>query len=72
MTAALERAFTKASRLPKAAQKQLAEQLLEDIDGELRWDQTLADSQSLLERMAAKAREAKRHGKTIRKGFDEL
>jgi hypothetical protein len=59
-------AFDKASRLPKAAQKQLAEQLLEDIDGELKRDQTLASSQGLLERVAAKARDAKRRGKTVR------
>jgi len=72
MTALLAKAFAKASRLPQAAQEQLAEQLLAEVEGELQWDQTLARSQNLLEKMAADARRAKRAGKTTRKGFDEL
>ncbi len=72
MTVSLEKAFAKASRLPRAAQEQLAEQMLEDIEGELKWDQTLADSQKLLEEMAGNARKAKRQRKILRKGFDEL
>lgn len=72
MTAVLEKAFARASRLPKAAQKQLAEQMLEEIEGEMDWDQTLTESQPLLERMAAKVRAAKRQRKTVHKGFDEL
>ena len=72
MTLLLEKAFAKASHLPRAAQEQLAEQLLEDVEGELNWDQTLAASQPLLEKMAGKARIAKRQGKTVRKGFDKL
>jgi hypothetical protein len=72
MTVLLEKAFAKASDLPRAAQEQLAEQILEDIEGEVRWDKTLNDSQDLLEKMAGKARQAKKQGKTTRKGFDEL
>jgi hypothetical protein len=72
MTASLEQAFVKASHLPRAAQEQLATQMLQDIEGELKWDQTLADSQEHLEKLARKARIAKRRGKTVRKGFDEL
>ena len=72
MTAALQKAFAKASRLPEAAQEQLAAQVLEDIGGELKWDQTLANSQDLLERLARKARLSRRQGKISRKGFDEL
>ena len=62
----------KASHLPRAAQQQLATQMLEDIEGETKWDHTLAESQGLLEKMANKARTAKRKGKSVRKGFDEL
>ena len=47
-------------------------QMLTDIEGELKWDRTLAGSQRLLEKLASKARVAKRHGKTVCKGFDEL
>ena len=72
MTRSLEEAFAKASSLPEDAQEQLAEQLTEDIEGELKWDQTLADSQGLLEKMADKARRAQQEGKTVHKGFDEL
>jgi hypothetical protein len=49
MTASLARAFEEASRLPEPAQEQLAEQLLEDLEGEARWDETLGNSQNLLE-----------------------
>ncbi len=72
MTALLEKVFAEASHLPKAVQEQLAEQMLEDIAAELKWDRTLAGSQRLLEKMATKARRAKKFGKTVRKGFDEL
>jgi hypothetical protein len=50
----------------------LADQLLEDISAELKWDATLRKSQGVLEKLAAKARRAKRAGKTFRKGIDEL
>ena len=72
MTTSLKKAFAKASSLPEEVQEQLAEQMLEDIEGELKWDQTLADSQGLLEDLARKARRAQQEGKTTKKGFDEL
>lgn len=72
MVRSLAKVLTKASHLPEAAQEQLAAQLLEEIEGELKWDQTLAESQDLLENMAQKARRARQRGKTTRKGFDEL
>jgi hypothetical protein len=72
MTVLLRKAFAKASSLSRPAQEQLAEQLLEEIDAEGKWDKTLATSQDLLEKLAAKARRAKRAGKTVAKGFDEL
>ena len=72
MTASLERAFAKSSNLPKAAQNQLAKQMIDDIEAELKWDQTLANSQELLEKMARNARQARRAGNVICKGFDEL
>lgn len=72
MTALLENAFSKASHLPKSIQEQLARQMLEEIDAELKWDPSLAKSQDFLEKQAEKARDAKRRGKIVRKGFDEL
>jgi hypothetical protein len=67
MTPSLEKAFAKASRLSEAAQEQLAEQVLDDIAGELKWDQALAKSQGLLERLARQTISAKRRGKTSKK-----
>ena len=72
MTTSLEKAFAKAATLPGPAQEQLAEQLLEDIEGELKWDRTLAGLQDLLESLADKARQARQQGRTTAKGFDEL
>jgi hypothetical protein len=72
MTQMLEKAFAKAAKMPAELQEQLAEQLLEDIEGEMKWYSTLRKSQKLLERMARDAREARKHGKTRKKGFDEL
>jgi hypothetical protein len=72
MTAVLRKAFARASSLPKPAQEQLAAQMLDDIAGEEKWDKTLARSQPLLEKLAAKARRASKAGKTVTKGFDEL
>jgi hypothetical protein len=46
--------------------------LLEDIEGEMKWDKTLGKSQKLLERMARDARDARKQKKTHKKGFDEL
>jgi hypothetical protein len=72
MTASLEKAFAKAACLSEAAQEQLAEQVLDDIAGERKWDQALAKSQGLLERLSKQARASRRRGKTLKKGFDEL
>ncbi len=46
--------------------------MLDDIEAELKWDKTLANSQPLIEKMAGKARRDRKRRKTVRKGFDEL
>ncbi len=56
MTLLLKNAFEKASQLPDDAQELLAHQLLDDIEAELRWDETLSKSQNSLEKLADKAR----------------
>jgi hypothetical protein len=70
MTASLQKAFAKASRLPLPLQEELAAQLLDDMKAEAKWDRTLAKSQPLLERLAAKALAQKSRGRTKRGGFD--
>jgi hypothetical protein len=72
MTTLLQQAFEKASQLPVELQDQLAKNLLEDIAGELQWDTTLAHSEDLLEKLAAKALREFEDGRTRPQGFDEL
>lgn len=72
MTELLRKAFEQASRLPDRLQDEVAQELLEDIEGEVLWDDTLARSQDQLEKMADRALEAFRAGRTRKAGFDEL
>jgi len=72
MTKLLAKAFQKASRLSDRVQDQLAQELLEEIEWESRWDQTLANSQDKLDKMADKALREYKAGKTKQMGFDEL
>jgi hypothetical protein len=74
MTVLFKKALAKATDLPKPVQNELAKQLLEDIEAELKWDRTLASpkSQKLLAHMAKKALKNFRSGKTIAKDWDNL
>ena len=72
MTTLLQEAFDKASKLPPGTQDLLAREIIEEIEGEARWDETLTHSQPLLEKMAQRALENQRDGKTRQAGFDEL
>lgn len=72
MTKLLTEAFERASSLAEDLQDQLAQEFLEEIAWEARWDQTLAGSQDKLDRLAEKAEREYRAGKTKEMGFDEL
>jgi hypothetical protein len=72
MTKLLTQAFEKASELPDDLQDQLAMEVIDEIEWESRWDQTLANSQDKLEQMAEKAEKEYRSGETKKIGFDEL
>ncbi len=72
MTALLSQAFDKAAKLPEAIQEQIALQLLEDIDAESKWDQTFAETQNQLAKLADKALHDIKAGKAKKMGFDEL
>jgi hypothetical protein len=72
MTILLTKAFEEASRLPEEVQNEIAERLLEEIDGEDHWDQTLASTPDVLEKLADKALEDFKAGRTKKMGFDEL
>ncbi|WP_210407593.1 hypothetical protein [Hydrocoleum sp. CS-953] len=73
MTNLLTEAFKKAQNLPEHIQDQLAKQLIEDIESELQWQQTLSKPQnSILDELARKALNESSEGKTRVMGFDEL
>lgn len=73
MTNLLAEAFKKAQKLPDYLQDELAEQLIEDVENEQKWQQTLSQPQNAkLEELAAKALSDFINGKTKEMGFDEL
>ena len=74
MTTLLQRAFTEIQKLPNYLQDELAQQLLEDIESELKWQKSLSREDielgSLLE-MAQEALLEDQEGRTEDKGFGE-
>lgn len=67
MTELLEQAFKKAQKLSSHLQDELAQQLLEDIENELKWQESLSDSDvnlDAIEEMAQMALVEDREGKT--------
>ena len=74
MTKLLEKAFQEAQKLSESLQNDIAEQLLTDIENELKWQETLADSNinlDILTQMAQSALMEDQEGKTEAKGFGE-
>ena len=74
MTELLEQAFKKAQKLSNDLQDELAQQLLEDIENELKWQESLSDPDvniDVFEEMAQRALIEDREGKTEEKGFGE-
>jgi len=49
-----------------------ASELLQELAGEARWDQTLAESGEALDKMAEQALKEHRASRTKKMGFDEL
>jgi hypothetical protein len=73
MTNLLTEAFKKVQDLPDYLQDELAEQLIEDVENELQWQQQLSQPQhSKLDELAAKALSDSTQCKTKEMGFDEL
>ncbi len=64
MTALLSKAMERIANLPADMQDEIAEQLLDDLENEMRWQKTLAKPQPKLRRLAEKAIEASNKGKT--------
>ena len=73
MTELLTEAFNKAQNLPEHLQNELAQKLMEDIESELQWQQTLSQPQnSSLDKLARQALNDSSEGKTKEMGFDEI
>jgi DNA phosphorothioation-dependent restriction protein DptG len=74
MTQLLQKAFHEAQKLSEHLQDELAQQLLADIENELKWQETLANPDTdldILRQMAQEALNEDREGKTEEKGFGE-
>jgi hypothetical protein len=74
MTKLLEKAFQEAQKLSESLQNDIAEQLLTNIENELKWQETLADQNinlDILTQMAQAALIEDQEGKTEAKGFGE-
>ena len=72
MTNLLSKVIRRIEALPVELQNEIAEQLLDDLDNELRWQKTLSKPQAKLGKLGAKALEESNTGKTRKMGFDEL
>lgn len=64
MTMLLEKAFKKASQLPKVEQNVFAKWVLEELETEKKWEGMFAESEDLLDKLADEALAADRQGKT--------
>ena len=72
MTILLAGLIKKIDAFPEEIPDEIAKQILEDIENELRWQETLAQPQGKLEQLAEKALEDPKAGRTKKMGFDEL
>jgi hypothetical protein len=70
----LSKAVQKAQELPEAIQDELAEQFIEDIENEIKWQETLSKPQDslILKELAQKAITDSENGQTEEMGFDDL
>ncbi|GAB4231413.1 MAG: hypothetical protein Kow0049_13760 [Stanieria sp.] len=64
MTELLKLAIAKLKTLPSNQQDAIAAMILEELEDEMRWDKTFANSQNSLAQLAAKAMAEHHQGKT--------
>ncbi|MDB9527158.1 hypothetical protein PN498_14245 [Oscillatoria sp. CS-180] len=75
MTTLLEQAFKEAQKLPNDLQDEIAQQLLNDIENELKWQTTFSDSDVEMGGFASMVQAALAEddaGETEEKGFGEV
>lgn len=71
MTALMHQVVQHLESLPDSQQDVLASLLLEELDGELHWEDSLANSQDMLIAMAQQALTDHANGLTVPGGFGE-
>lgn len=74
MTSLLQKTFAEIQKLPDFLQDQIAQQLLEDIESELKWQSSFANDDIELGNLITMAQEALKEeqaGETEDKGFGE-
>lgn len=74
MTSLLNQAFAEAQKLSEHLQDELAQQLLSDIENELKWQENLSNPNEdlgILQQMAQEALEQDLKGETEATGFGE-
>ena len=64
--------FERISELPPNVQEEIAKQLIEDIDEEIKWQSSLENPDAVLDELGERALKDSEEGKTKESGFDEL
>ncbi len=72
MSPLLDQAVAEARKLPDAEQDVIAALILQEIEDDRRWDESLARAPGKLAALAARATEQVRDGHCRAAGFDEL
>lgn len=72
MTLLLDKAIAAVQELPPEKQDAIASLIFEELSDDKKWDDSFAQSQDALAKLAAKARADIRSGKTKSIGIDEL
>jgi len=72
MLTLLQEVFEIASKLPQEEQDALASRWIEEMNEEVKWGKTFAESQDALEALADKALEEIAQGKAEEIGWEEL
>jgi hypothetical protein len=72
MTELMTKLFERISELPPVVQEEIAKQLIEDIDQEIKWQSSLENPDAVLDELGEKALKDSEKGKTKESGSDEL
>ena len=72
MSPLLDKAVAEVRELPDEEQDAIAAIILQEIEDDRRWDESLAKSPGKLAALAARAKEHVRNGRFRSEGFDEL